>query len=208
MGVAADERRALSALFEDLGPDAPTLCEGWTTRDLAAHLVVREHRADAAPGILVPALAGYTKKVQDRYAAKPWANLVEQVRSGPSKFWPTAIGPLDELTNTAEFLVHHEDVRRAQDGWEPRPADPTRDAAAWRAAKQGAKLNLRKAPVGVTLKTRDGREAAVKTGPDPVTVVGDPVDLLLFVFGRDAVNLDFEGDAAAVTKLQAANRGL
>src|SRR5205823_4475644 len=33
MGVAADERRALSALFEELGPDAPTLCEGWTTRD-------------------------------------------------------------------------------------------------------------------------------------------------------------------------------
>ncbi|MET8994548.1 TIGR03085 family metal-binding protein [Amycolatopsis sp. Hca4] len=208
MGVAADERRALSALFDELGPDAPTLCEGWTTRDLAAHLVVREHRADAAPGIVVPALAGYTQKVQDRYAAKPWTALVEQVRRGPSKFWPTAIGPLDELTNTAEFLVHHEDVRRAQDGWEPRPADPVRDAAAWKSAKQAAKLNLRKSPVGVTLRTKDGREAAVKTGPDPVTVVGEPVDLLLFVFGRDAVHLGFEGDAAAVTKLQTVNRGL
>lgn len=208
MGVAADERQALSSLFEDLGPDAPTLCEGWTTRDLAAHLVVREHRPDAAPGILVPALAGYTQKVQDRYAAKPWASLVQQVRNGPAKFWPTAIGPLDELTNTAEFLVHHEDVRRAQPGWAPRPADPTRDAAAWRSAKQAAKLNLRKAPVGVTLKTNTGQEAAVKTGPDPVTIVGEPVDLLLFVFGRDAVHLDFEGDAAAVTKLQSVSRGL
>ncbi|WP_284745170.1 TIGR03085 family metal-binding protein [Amycolatopsis sp. RTGN1] len=208
MGVAADERRALSSLFQDLGPDAATLCDGWTTRDLAAHLVVREHRPDAAPGIMVPALAGYTRKVQDRYAAKPWDALVEQVRQGPSKFWPTAIGSLDELTNTAEFLVHHEDVRRAQPGWEPRPADATRDAAAWKSAKQAAKLNLRKAPVGVTLRTRTGQEAAVKTGPDPVTVVGDPIDLLLFVFGRDAVHLDFEGDAAAVTKLQSVNRGL
>jgi uncharacterized protein (TIGR03085 family) len=208
MGVAADERRALSALFDDLGPDAPTLCEGWTTRDLAAHLVVREHRPDAAPGILVPALAGYTQKVQDRYAAKPWAELVEQVRNGPSKFWPTAIGPLDELTNTAEFLVHHEDVRRAQPDWQPRPADGTRDAAAWRSAKQAAKLNLRKAPVGVTLRTTTGQEAAVKTGPDPVTIIGAPVDLLLFVFGRDAVRLEFEGDASAITKLQAAKRGL
>ncbi|SFW58435.1 TIGR03085 family metal-binding protein [Amycolatopsis australiensis] len=208
MGVAADERRALSALLDDLGPDAPTLCEGWTTRDLAAHLVVREHRLDAAPGILVPALARYTQKVQDRYAAKPWAGLVEQVRNGPSKFWPTALGPLDELTNTAEFLVHHEDVRRAQPGWQPRPADATRDAAAWNSARQAAKLNLRKSPVGVTLRTGDGREAAVKTGPDPVTVVGEPVDLLLFVFGRDAVDLRFEGDAAAVTKLRAVNRGL
>ncbi|KDN16334.1 TIGR03085 family metal-binding protein [Amycolatopsis rifamycinica] len=208
MGVAADERQALSSLFAELGPDAPTLCEGWTTRDLAAHLVVREHRPDAAPGILVPALAGYTKKVQDRYAARPWASLVELVRKGPAKFWPTAIGPLDELTNAAEFLVHHEDVRRAQDGWEPRPADPTRDAAAWSSARQAAKLNLRKSPVGVTLRTRDGREAAVKTGPDPVTVVGAPVDLLLFVFGRDAVHLDFEGDAAAVGRLRSVNRGL
>ncbi|MCR6481346.1 TIGR03085 family metal-binding protein [Amycolatopsis sp. OK19-0408] len=208
MGVAADERQALATLLHDLGPDAPTLCEGWTTRDLAAHLVVREHRPDAAPGIMVPALAGYTQKVQDRYAAKPWESLVEQVRQGPSKFWPTSLGPLDELTNTAEFLVHHEDVRRAQPGWQPRPADPTRDAAAWKSAKGAAKLNLRKAPVGVTLKTKTGQEAAVKTGPDPVTVVGDPIDLLLFVFGRDAVDLDFEGDAAAVTKLQSVHRGL
>ncbi|MBE1500206.1 uncharacterized protein (TIGR03085 family) [Amycolatopsis lexingtonensis] len=208
MGVAADERQALSFLLRELGPDAPTLCEGWTTRDLAAHLVVREHRLDAAPGILIPALAGHTQKVQDRYAAKAWGALVEQVKQGPSKFWPTAIGPLDELTNTAEFLVHHEDVRRAQPGWEPRPADATRDAAAWRSAKQAAKLNLRKAPVGVTLRTTTGQEAAVKTGPDPVAVIGAPVDLLLFVFGRDAVHLEFEGDAAAVTKLQAVNRGL
>src|SRR5947208_3368139 len=185
--LAHEERNELCDLMLETGPDAPTLCEGWTTRDLAAHLVLREHRLDAAPGILLPALAGYTQKVQDRYAAKPWASLVQQVRNGPSKFWPTAIGPLDELTNAAEFLVHHEDVRRAQPDWTPRPADPTRDAAAWRSATQSAKLNLRKSPVGVTLRTRDGREATVKTGPDPVTIVGEPVDLLLFVFGRDAV---------------------
>lgn len=208
MGVAADERRALASLFDEVGPDAPTLCEGWATRDLAAHLVVREHRLDAAPGILVPALAGYTQRVQDRYAAKPWAQLVDQVRRGPARFWPTAIGPLDELTNTAEFLVHHEDVRRAQPGWEPRPADRERDTAAWKSAKQAGKLNLRKSPVGVVLRTSDGQQATVKAGPEPVTVVGEPVDLLLFVFGRDATHLTFEGDAAAVTKLRAADRGL
>jgi uncharacterized protein (TIGR03085 family) len=208
MGVAADERRALVALFEEVGPDAPTLCEGWSTRDLAAHLVVREHRMDAAPGIVLPALASYTQKVQDRYAARPWERLVDQVRRGPSRFWPATIGPLDEMTNGAEFLVHHEDVRRAQPGWEPRPPDPVRDAAAWRAARQAARLNLRKSPVGVTLRTPDGREAQVKSGPDVVTIVGEPVDLLLFLFGRDAVHLTFEGDAAAVTRLQSISRGL
>jgi hypothetical protein len=37
------ERLELCDLLLELGPDAPTLCEGWTTADLAAHLVLREH---------------------------------------------------------------------------------------------------------------------------------------------------------------------
>jgi uncharacterized protein (TIGR03085 family) len=208
MGLATDERQALSALFEEVGPDAPTLCEGWATRDLAAHLIVREHRLDASPGIMLPALAGYTKRVQDQYAAKPWPELVDQVRRGPAWYWPMAIGPLNELTNGGEFLVHHEDVRRAQPGWEPRPADPSRDEAAWRLARQSAKLNLRKSPVGVELKTTDGRSALVKAGSPVVTVTGDPVDLVLFVFGRDAVHLTFEGDESAVARLQGLRRGV
>ncbi|HEY2057961.1 TIGR03085 family metal-binding protein [Amycolatopsis sp. NBC_01480] len=208
MGLAVDERQALSALFEEVGPDAPTLCEGWATRDLAAHLIVREHRLDASPGIMLPALAGYTKRVQDQYAAKPWAELVDEVRRGPAWYWPMAIGPLNELTNGGEFLVHHEDVRRAQPGWEPRPADPSRDEAAWRLARQSAKLNLRKSPVGVELKTTDGRSALVKAGSPVVTVTGDPVDLVLFVFGRDAVHLTFEGDESAVARLQGLRRGV
>ncbi|WP_181775137.1 TIGR03085 family metal-binding protein [Amycolatopsis pittospori] len=208
MGVAGDERRALSELFEEVGPDAPTLCTGWKTRDLAAHLLVRERRPDAMPGILVPALASYTQRVQDSYAARPWSDVVGKVRSGPAWFWPTSIGAVDELTNSAEFLVHHEDVRRAQPGWEPRPAESSRDAAAWKSAKQASKLNLRKSPVGVILKTPEGREARVKEGPDTVTVVGAPIELLLFVFGRDAARITFEGDAYAVDRLRKHDRGL
>ncbi|HWD07220.1 MAG TPA: TIGR03085 family metal-binding protein [Amycolatopsis sp.] len=208
MGLAAAERQTLSALFEEIGPEAPTLCEGWTTRDLAAHLVVREHRLDAAPGIVLPVLAGYTKRVQDRYAAKSWPALVDQVRQGPSRFWPTSIGPLDELANGAEFLVHHEDVRRAQPDWRPRPADVARDETAWRLVRQSAKLSLRKSPVGVVLKHSDGRTAQVKAGSPVVTVAGEPVELLLFAFGRDAVHVTFEGDASAVERLKSLNRGL
>lgn len=208
MGIAKDERLALAALFDELGPDQPTLCEGWQTRDLAAHLVVREHRLDAAPGIMIPALAGHTQRVQDGYAKRPWTELVETVRTGPPWFWPAAIGPLDELTNTAEFLVHHEDVRRAQPDWKPRDADPTRDAATWKAASQGGRLNFRKSPVGVVLRMPDGREATVKKGPDPVAVVGAPMDLLLYAFGREAVNVTFEGPEAAIKSLQATTRGM
>ena len=48
MSFARDERIALCDLLDETGPEAPTLCEGWRTLDLAAHLVLREHRPDAA----------------------------------------------------------------------------------------------------------------------------------------------------------------
>ncbi|WP_346995752.1 maleylpyruvate isomerase N-terminal domain-containing protein, partial [Dietzia sp. SLG310A2-38A2] len=42
--LAQRERSALVETMRAAGPEAPTLCAGWTTRDLAAHLVVREAR--------------------------------------------------------------------------------------------------------------------------------------------------------------------
>ncbi|KAA9150733.1 TIGR03085 family protein [Amycolatopsis acidicola] len=208
MGVAADERRELSALLDELGPDQPTLCEGWRTRDLAAHLVLREHRPDAAPGIAVPALASYTRKVQEGYSAQPWHELVEQVRSGPAWYWPTKIGPVDELVNGAEFLVHHEDVRRGQPNWAPRQADAARDAAAWRTVKAMAKLSLRRSPVGVVLRTESGEELTAKAGNPTVAVVGSPVELLLFVFGRNAVQVEYQGDPDDVARVTSMSRGI
>ncbi|MGC7094958.1 TIGR03085 family metal-binding protein [Amycolatopsis lurida] len=207
MGVATDERQALCGLFEELGPDAPTLCEGWSTRDLAAHLVVREHRLDAAAGLLVPFLASHTESVQRRYAAEPWEKLIGRVRSGPALLWPTRLPPLNELVNSAEFLVHHEDVRRGQEGWEPRPAEAARDAAAWRSVRAIAKLTMRNSPVGVLLRAPGHGEVTLK-GPDPVTLTGGPLEILLFAFGRDAVRLDFDGELTAIAQLKSLSRGL
>uniref|UniRef100_UPI0025DDC77B maleylpyruvate isomerase family mycothiol-dependent enzyme n=1 Tax=uncultured Brevibacterium sp. TaxID=189678 RepID=UPI0025DDC77B len=55
---ARSERRSLAALLRTVGPDAPTLCEEWTTRDLAVHIVIRDRRPDALVGNAFPALAG------------------------------------------------------------------------------------------------------------------------------------------------------
>src|SRR5262245_57745902 len=144
MGVAKDERRALCDLFDELGPDQPTLCGGWQTRDLAAHLVLRERRPDAAARILFAPLAGYTRRVQDSLAAKPWAELVDLVRSGPPVCWPTAIDAVDEAINTAEFFVHHEDARRGQPGWAPRLPDAKRDKAIWATLRRTGRMLLRR----------------------------------------------------------------
>ncbi len=86
MTLARDERLALCALLDETGPDAPTLCEGWTTRDLAAHLVLRENRMDAGIGILGGPLAGYTRRVQRRLSEQvPFSNLVTTIRNGPPR---------------------------------------------------------------------------------------------------------------------------
>jgi hypothetical protein len=48
------ERARLGDLFEELGPEAPTLLEPWTTCDLAAHLALWEHDHLVGPGLVLP----------------------------------------------------------------------------------------------------------------------------------------------------------
>src|SRR5215467_11727435 len=69
VSYARDERAALCALFDETGPQAPTLCAGWRTADLAAHLVLRERRPDAAVGILGGPLARHTQRVNQALAS-------------------------------------------------------------------------------------------------------------------------------------------
>jgi uncharacterized protein (TIGR03085 family) len=208
MTVSADERAALAELFTELGPDAPTLCAGWQTRDLAAHLVLRERRPAAAPGILVPALAGYTKRVQDDLARRPWSDLVELLRTGPPPLSPTRIPVLDRLVNSVELFVHHEDARRARPGWEPRPPEPRRDAATWAGVTRAGRLTLRRSPVGIVLRRPDGTEAVARRGPNTVLITGEPGELLLWAFGREQVRLDFEGEQAALGVVKGLRRSL
>ncbi|MPZ81466.1 MAG: TIGR03085 family protein [Actinophytocola sp.] len=208
MAVSTDERAALCDLFTELGPDEPTLCTGWQTRDLAAHLVVRERRLDAAPGILLTPLAGYTKRVQDGYARKPWAELVDLVRQGPPVFSPIRIPAVDRLVNSVELFVHHEDVRRARPGWKPRDPDPERDAVTWAGVSRAGRMTLRRSPVGLVLRRPDGKETVVKRGPNTVLITGEPGELLLFAFGRDEVRLDFEGEQTAVARVKGLTRSL
>ncbi len=105
--TARTERRALADTLERVGPDARTLCAGWNARDLAAHLVLRENRPDAAPGIVLPPLSRWTARVQTSMARRPFGELVETLRSGPPRWSPTRVPALDRTVNLAECLVHH-----------------------------------------------------------------------------------------------------
>lgn len=208
MSIAATERAALCDLFEELGPNEPTLCTGWQTRDLAAHLVLREHRPDAAPGILIRAFAGHTKRVQDAYARRPWRELVDLVRAGPPAWWPTRIPAVDAAVNSVEFFVHHEDARRGQAGWTPRDPDPHRDDVLWTGLRRTSWMTLRRSPVGLVLHRPDGDEIVVRRGPTTVTVTGEPGELLLFATGRTETRVQFDGDQPAIAVVRGLRRGL
>lgn len=202
--LARCERTALADLLDRLGPQAPTLCGDWSTRDLAAHLVVRERRPDAALGVVLAPLARWTGQVQASYARQPYAALVERVRTGPGRLSPFALPGLDRLLNTTEYAVHHEDVRRAQPGWTPRNlARPVQDAL-WRAGTARATLALRGVPARVVLRRADqpGTETSHGTADVTATVTGEPMELLLYLFGRrQHAQVAVTGDPVAVHAL-------
>ena len=211
MSYSSDERLALCALLDKTGPDAPTLCEGWTTGDMAAHLVLRERRPDAAAGVAGGPLAGYTARVQQRIKDRtPFPDLVRMIRSGPPRLSVMALPGVDERANGVEFFVHHEDVRRGAPGWEPRELGRGESDMLWRRLRL-ARFMLRKAPVGVELARDDIEEApayriTARNATPAVTVVGSPAELTMWVMGRRAAaRVRMDGTEAAVTKLAAAD---
>ncbi len=206
---AQQERHRLCELFEEVGPDVPTLCEGWTTRDLAAHLVVREHRPDAALGIVAPPFARHSEQVRLAVAQRSWEDLVSTVRNGPPRWSPTRLAALDAAANTMEFFVHHEDVRRGAGGAEPRQLDAGLERRLWDLTRRAAKLMLRKAPAGITLTVPNGESTTPKSGTPQVEVIGPAGELALFVYGRQAsAHVECVGPDDAVAAVRTASFGI
>ena len=209
MTYSRDERLALAALLDETGPDAPTLCAGWQTRDLAAHVVLRERRPDAGLGMIGGPLAGYTARVQQGYLDRySYPELIELFKSGPPRLSPFAIPGADEMVNTVEYFVHHEDVRRGAAGWTERELPPGLSEALWKRLKS-SRLFLRGAPTGVALARADASAPAIiaKHAADCVTVVGRPAELTLWSMGRaGAADVRYEGPDDAIARLRAWRR--
>ena len=150
--LAQQERGTICDLFVELGPDAPTLCSGWVTADLAAHLVARERRPDSGPGLVWPPLAAHTDKVRRSIRDRiPWEQLIASVRRGP----PLLLRPFDGPMNTVEFFIHVEDVRRAQPDWDVRAVSNEMADALW--ARVGAGGMAKKVPATIELVCRGSR---------------------------------------------------
>ena len=155
-------------------------------------------------------LASYTARVQNRLSTSTkWEDLVELFASGPPVL--SLFKVLDPLASIHEMFVHHEDVRRAQTSWEPRELDANTAAAVKRRiamiSRAGMSKSMSAVPARLTLRTPDGQTVVAVGSGSPVTVTGEPLELLLFAFGRNAVRVDFGGDDDVVAAVRAAKRG-
>ena len=205
MSFAKQERERLGQLFLKLGPEAPTLCEGWATRDLAIHLYIREHRMHKAGGYFLPALEPLLDKEIAVQAERPYEDVVRDWMSGP----PKLIAPVDPLMNTAENFVHHEDVRRGDGVARPRDFSTAVNEMLLSLAKRFATMTLRSVSTPVILTpptlpsvTVSGKRGVAERGDDVIRVKGEPGELLLWVMGRTAVDLEFEGDPQKIEKIK------
>jgi uncharacterized protein (TIGR03085 family) len=193
--IAGRERQALADLLARLGPDQPTLCTGWTTADLVAHLVLRERRPDAAIGILGGPLAKWNKKVMAKSAPR-FSRNVERLRTGPP-FW-SPMRWFDSQLNTFEMLIHHEDARRAQPGWQPRDLSAI-DAQLWKLIERSSRWLMRRLDAPLTL-IANGRMIGSSQG---TCVRGEPLELLLYLAGRvEAALVNISGQAPDQSQLR------
>ena len=207
--LARTERAALCDLALELGPDAPTLSGEWTVKDLVVHLLVREG-SPAAVGIVVSPLSRLTDLASARLGRRDLSVLVERLREGPPFYSPYGLAKVDKTFNTLEFFVHHEDIRRAQDGWEPRQLDDRTQDVLWKMIRVGGKALVRSAAVGVTLERSDTGELAVlKESSEQVVVRGLPAELVMFAFGRqEQSRVELRGSDHAVARLTGADLGI
>lgn len=204
------ERTQLSDLFNELGPEAPTLLTPWTTRDLAAHLVLREHDYLAGPGLVLPGAWGqFAERRRRALTLRDFSWLIATIRSGPPPGF-FRIGWVRRVPNLNEFFVHHEDVRRAN-GRGPRTNEHAMDGALWRNVSRapwflarrlrGAGLKLQWAGTAKTVRARRGEPTA--------RIAGSPGELLLFLFGRrGAAHVKVTGPEVAVEAVRRARFGM
>ncbi len=207
-------REVLAETLLAAGPDSPTLCEGWQTRDLAAHLYLRERKIAVGLGLLIPSLGKASEKATSKLAAKlkspeAYAELIKTFRGGPPALSPLKIKALDETSNLIEYFVHTEDIRRAGDRWAPRALDEAYSDALWDDLIKRAAFLYRGVDLGIVLVRPTGPRHVAKRAPVSVAIVGEPGELLMHAHGRTSQALvTFEGQPDAVALLQSADIGL
>lgn len=201
--VIRTERRALIEYLETLSPDqwaTPSLCEGWTVQDVAAHLAAapsvtpRQLLADFARARLRPNRA--TRDSAVRWARRGTTQILEHLRANAERDAKPPGVPRDAVL--VDAVVHALDVRRPLGDHRAVPAaafGPTADFCA--NTRWPASLMLggagRKRIAGVRLVAED-QDWSHGEGPE---VRGSGEALLLLLSGRRPEPEELHGEGVA-----------
>ena len=139
------------------------------------------------------------------------AGLPGPGRGGPQARTPLALPLVDDVVNTLEFFVHHEDIRRAQPGWEPRSLDAGRGVGA---VDRDQGRRPRAGPAGRGAgddppRRRRRHRGAARRLAIPSWSPGCPSEIVLFLFGRDQTRgLSLTGPDTSIASLNSTDLGL
>ncbi|MFJ6147843.1 maleylpyruvate isomerase family mycothiol-dependent enzyme [Streptomyces anulatus] len=190
-----------AALVDDLARldagqwDAPSLCAGWTVRDVAAHLVdtARTTRIGFVAG-LVRARFDFDRQnargVERERGASPQETLGRLRRVVSRTTTPPA--PLD--TRLVEEVVHGEDIRRAVGLVRSYPQEAVFRALRLQARTPVSFGGAKETVASVRLTATDA-DLSIGAGPE---VTGPALSLLLAVSGRRAALGELDGPGLSV----------
>lgn len=203
-------RTRVADLLDDLGQaewDRPSLCDGWTVRDVAAHLTQQESTVRDAlsmvvqdPAAMLRGMSTAIHRAARRRAALPPEELVERIRASVGTHrHNVGVTPRDSLMDT---LVHSQDIALPLGRSLPLPMDAAA-VAVERVWATGWPFHARRTLVGYRLVATD---VAWDGGEGPL-VQGPVAALLLVATGRAAGTAGLSGPgAAALTEQLAAAR--
>ncbi len=196
MTLSRTERQKLVALMRKVGPDAPTLCDGWTVKDLAVHLVVRENHPKAALGVMYPPAKNWLSDKVNELSAADIEVLLERLETGsriPPVRW------VDRWLNGMEYFIHHEDVRRAQPSAPQRRLAKQQQAELLHRVRFFAPLILKNSEVPVVFEPDSAprfvaydHRGVTEAGDGVATVRGPIEELAMWLFGRASADVDVE----------------
>ncbi|MFI6503597.1 maleylpyruvate isomerase family mycothiol-dependent enzyme [Nonomuraea typhae] len=188
------ERLSLAGLLGTLTGDeweAPSLCPGWSVRDVVAHLTLADREFTRTALRVLRARGDFDRvtgeMARERALEYSPAELVAQFRetAGRPRRFPMS-GSLDPLT---DILVHAQDIARPLGRDHPMRLD--RALPALRHVWKSAFYGTRKRFTGFRLTATD---AAWTGGDGPLTIRGPVAGLLLLSTGRRAALPGLTGD--------------
>jgi uncharacterized protein (TIGR03085 family) len=203
------EHEAMADTLTRVGAGAPTLIDGWTTTELAAHLA----SLDAGGGLVLflgrqlitriyPRPTTGSRKLAaralERAKAKGYDWCVAQVRT-PRRL-PMRLGGAPVAM--FEVYVHHQDVLRADPALEPRPApEELASCLPWLLAFHSKRLD----DIELIIETDSG-ELRAGTGT-PVAVRGEVGEVVLWLAGRESHgDVEVDADPAVLDRVHPVTR--